>query len=135
MQLEPAELIDRGRAIYDSFIPAGLSTQRDLFSDDVVWHVPGRNPVAGRYEDKDDFFGTMAQRMAPLESWDYKLRDMYTNEGAQALLAEFQLSGRRRGIAIATRGFHMIRFDSEGRIIEGWGFVKEQDQVDGFFRA
>jgi hypothetical protein len=32
-------------------------------------------------------------------------------------------------------GYHMIRLDQQGRIVEGWGFVEDQDALVAFFSA
>ena len=38
------DLLRRG---YDAFAVGDLQTLREIMDPDVVWHVPGRNPLAG----------------------------------------------------------------------------------------
>ena len=107
---------------------------RSVFSPDVLWHVPGDNPVAGPYRG-EDYFTLMPARMAPLDEWTFELTQVLTNERDRAALAMFHLIGRRRGVSIDTDGAHMLRLDEAGRVIEGWGFTADQATLDRFFSA
>jgi uncharacterized protein len=54
-----AELVGRG---YEAFAQGDIDTVMELFADDIVWHVPGRSPIAGEYHGKDGvmaFFGKL----------------------------------------------------------------------------
>jgi ketosteroid isomerase-like protein len=56
-----AELVSRG---YEAFGRGDLDTVMTLFADDIVWHVPGRSPIAGEYHGKDGvlaFFGKLME--------------------------------------------------------------------------
>ena len=35
-------------AAYDAFASGDMDRYRAVFSDGIVWHVPGDNPVSGR---------------------------------------------------------------------------------------
>ena len=48
------ELLRRGYAAYGS---GDMDTINELFADDVVWHVAGRNPLSGDYNGKEQVFG------------------------------------------------------------------------------
>lgn len=108
---------------------------RRLFSDAIVWHVPGSNPVSGLYAGAAEYFGTMADRMAPLDEWRFTVEEVQVNLRDRAALVRFSFVGLRHGRRIASTGHHMIRLDEAGRIAEGWGFVGDQDALDAFFLA
>jgi ketosteroid isomerase-like protein len=40
------------------------ATLRGLLADDIVWHVPGRSPIAGHYHGHDEVVGYFAARRA-----------------------------------------------------------------------
>jgi ketosteroid isomerase-like protein len=45
---------------YAAFVEGDLDTVMGLFTDDIKWHVPGSNPLAGDYTGKEEigaFFG------------------------------------------------------------------------------
>ena len=48
------ELLRNG---YAAFEKGDLDTLRGLFTDDIVWHSPGRSPLAGDYRGIDEVFG------------------------------------------------------------------------------
>jgi len=45
-----AALLRKG---YDAFAKGDTATLTDLFSEDVVWHLPGRNLISGEHKGRD----------------------------------------------------------------------------------
>jgi ketosteroid isomerase-like protein len=127
-------LAERVRAAYAAFASGDPDAYRAVFAPDVVWHVPGDNPVSGEYRG-EDYFTTMPERMGPLDDWRIDVRDVLTNEKSGTALVAFELTGSRRGVDVAMAGFHVVRLDSGGRIVEGWGFAADQGALDAFFAA
>jgi uncharacterized protein len=127
------EIESRVRAAYEAITGAG--DPRSAFSDDVVWHVPGNNQVSGAYRGAEEYFGTMVERMGPLDEWRIVVGDILTNERDRAALVSFHLAGSRRGVDVDIDGFHLVKLDEDGLILEGWGFTKDQDALDAFFDA
>jgi hypothetical protein len=76
--MERQEIEARVRAAYEAI--AGASDPRPAFSDDIVWHVRGNNPVSGVYRGAEEYFGTMVERMGPLDEWRIVVGDNFTNE-------------------------------------------------------
>lgn len=107
--------------------------EEELAAPDIVWHVPGHNPVSGLYTRRDEYFNLMPSRMAPLTQWDFELGNVMVN--GDHLVATFHLQGERKGKKIDLDGAHIFRLDAEGRIAEGWGFASDQDALDDFFSA
>jgi ketosteroid isomerase-like protein len=109
----------------------GEARERELISPRIVWHVPGHNPVSGEYRGSDDYFGTMVARMSPLDRWDFSLQSLMVN--GDLVVTRFHVKGERKGKQVDLDGSHVIRFDSSGKIVEGWGFTDDQDALDAFF--
>jgi len=122
----------RVRAVYG--LMGDPKAYRAAFSPEIVWHVPGNNPVSGEYRG-EDYFTLMPSRMAPLDEWRFSLTGVMVNEKSRAAVVHFAVDGLRRGKRIAIEGAHMIRLDESGRIVEGWGFTKDQAALDDFFSA
>lgn len=56
-----AKLVARG---YKAFATGDLATLSELFAPDVVWHQPGKTPIAGDHNGRDRvfaFFGKLAE--------------------------------------------------------------------------
>ncbi|GLZ31861.1 ketosteroid isomerase [Lentzea sp. NBRC 105346] len=132
--MERAQLTQRVRDVYAAFASGDPESYRAAFAPDVVWHVPGDNPVSGEYRG-EDYFTTMPQRMGPLDEWRFTVTDVETNERDRVALVAVHVTGERRGVRIDMDGHHVIRLDESGRVAEGWGFVADQDALDDFFRA
>ena len=103
-----------------------------LATDDIVWHVPGANPVSGRYEGRDAVFRVMSERMAPLDEWVIEPLTVMAN--GDLVMTTARVRGRRRGQDIVTTGGHLFRL-VDGLIAEAWGFVDDQEGMDRFLSA
>jgi ketosteroid isomerase-like protein len=49
-----ATLVRRG---YEAFNTADIETLAEILDENVVWHTPGRSPIAGDYRGSDAVFG------------------------------------------------------------------------------
>lgn len=107
--------------------------EREYAAPDIVWHVPGHNPVSGEYRGWDAYFETMTSRMEPLQRWEVEPLGMMVN--ADFVVATARVQGERRGHTVDLRGAHLFRLNADGRVAEGWGFVDDQDALDAFFSA
>ena len=112
---------------------AGDEAERRNIARDIVWHVPGHNPVLGNYHGFDEYMQLMPSRMAPLTRWDFTLDRVMVN--GDYVMTTFRVQGERKGKAIDLRGGHLMRLTADGKVVEGWGFSDDQDALDAFFSA
>jgi ketosteroid isomerase-like protein len=129
--------VARNIAIVRRFYAAGPADddaeRAGSFAADAVWHVPGDNPVSGAYRGVAAIRADMPARMAPLDEWAIEPIEVMGN--ADLVMATVRLRARRRGHALDTTGGHVFRLDEAGRIVEAWGFVARQAELDELFRA
>lgn len=111
----------------------GDEAERTSIAQDIVWHVPGHNPVSGDYHGFDEYTRLMPSRMAPLDVWEFTLENVMVN--GDFVMTTFRVRGVRKGTPIDLRGGHVVRVSAEGSIVEGWGFADDQDALDAFFSA
>jgi len=109
----------------------GDEAERANIAPDIVWHVPGHNPVSGDYRGFDEYINVMPARMAPLSRWDFELKDVMVN--GNYAVATFTLQGERKGNKVDLRGAHIMKLNDKAQIVEGWGFTDDQDALDDFF--
>jgi len=107
--------------------------EEELAAPDIVWHVPGHNPVSGLYSGRDEYFNLMPSRMGPLTQWDFELGNIMAN--GDYVVATFHMQGERNGKRVDLDGAHIFRINAEGQVAEGWGFASDQDALDNFFSA
>jgi len=111
----------------------GDESERASIAPDIVWHVPGHNPVSGDYHGFAEYTRVMAGRMAPLTRWDFQVTDVMVN--GDYVVATFTIQGERKGRQVDLRGAHIMRINDQGQVVEGWGFTSDQDALDEFFSA
>ncbi|MEZ4768950.1 MAG: nuclear transport factor 2 family protein [Caldilineales bacterium] len=109
----------------------GDETERASIARDIVWHVPGHNPVSGDYHGYDEYSRLMPARMAPLDRWEFTLGEVMVN--GNFVMTTLRLVGERMGKTVDLRGGHLMRIDGQGRVAEGWGFTDDQGALDDFF--
>ena len=110
---------------------SGDEAERASIAQDIVWHVPGHNPISGEYRGYSEYTQLMPSRMAPLTRWDFTLDQVMVN--GNFVMATFRVQGQRIGKKVDIQGGHLMRIDTQGKIAEGWGFTADQDALDDFF--
>lgn len=111
----------------------GNGAERAKIAPDIVWHVPGHNPVSGTYHGFEEYTKLMLTRMAPLKRWDCMLEEVMVN--GNYAMTTYHLQGERKCKTIDLRGGDLMRLNDDGQIFEGWGFTDNQETLDEFFSA
>lgn len=120
--------IETARRMYSS-----NEAEHANIAQDIVWHVPGHNPVSGHYHGIEEYTQLMPSRMAPLTRWDIEVHNVMVN--GDYVVATVHLKGERKGKKVDMNGAHIIRINAQGQVAEGWGFLSDQDALDEFFSA
>ena len=110
---------------------SGDESERRSIAANIIWHVPGHNPVSGNYQGFEEYTQLMQSRMAPLTSWGFEVHDVMVN--GEYVVATVSLNGERNGKKVDLRGAHIMRMNEQGQVVEGWGFTSDQDALDEFF--
>ncbi|SRR6266567_2696138 len=110
-----ADIVRRG---YAAFAAGDMGTLRELFAPEIVWHNPGRNPLAGDYHGVDDvlgFFGRLAEETQG--TLRLHLHDVLANDAHVVALVETH--AERGGRAVDSNDTHVFHLTS-GRVTEFW---------------
>jgi hypothetical protein len=104
------------------------------FSPNIVWHVPGQNPVSGDYKGDKAYPAGMVAKMQPIDEWvvDVDVQNVMAN-GPLAFVA-VRVKGLRKGHRVELDGAHVLRIEND-KVVEGWGFYENQEVLDAFFSA
>lgn len=105
--------------LYRAAVQADLGTVRKLFDQNVTWHAPGPEPVAGRYRGIAEMVQALAAIWRQIGTVDaVELQDIIASpQRAAALL---RLSVVRSGRRSTVDWWLMFRIDS-GQVTEAWG--------------
>jgi len=116
---------------FAAFAAMDTDALRNILAPDALWHVGGRNPLAGTYKGADEilgFFGTTMQRSGGTFAID--LHDVVGND--EHVFAAFATSGQREGKTLrdnAVLVFHV----SGGQVTEAWSLAGDQHLTDEFW--
>lgn len=121
--------LDVVHAMYQCFKNGDMEKLRnEIFSQDIVWHLPGRSPIAGDKKGMTEvlgFFGSLR-----------KLGLTVTPEGMTPLgeekVAEFyHAAGSANGVELKAYNCNLYTVRA-GRIVEVQVFMSDQYGYDGF---
>jgi ketosteroid isomerase-like protein len=122
------EVVRRG---YDAFSRGDMDTLRELFGDDVVWHVPGRSPLAGDHRGVDAILGYFGQAMELTGgTFQAELHDVVANDDHTVGLHIAR--GQRNGKSLEDHHVLVFHF-RDGQIAEVWQLFEDLYANDDFF--
>ncbi len=120
------------RRMHEAFAKGDyIATLTELFSEDIVWHLPGRGPLAGDHLGRDAVFAAMREferlsgRTIRTEVHDILASD----EHAVALLRATARRGEKRYDALEMDVYHV----RDGKVTEFWSFAEDQRVTDEFW--
>jgi hypothetical protein len=124
--------VARRRAYLEAFAQGDLSTVRDYFSDDVVWHVAGKHPLSGDYRGKDALIAYFERvREMTGGSLTFEATGILGNDDHVATF--LRVRGQRDDRTLDVEMADMLRVGPDGRWTEFWSMPDDQDAVDAFW--
>ena len=121
------------RRMVDALAARDVAAIADLLADDVVYHFPGRNPVAGTYRGKAEVLGLLGAfgRLfdAPLEM---RSHDVVASEAHVVDLATY--TGSRAGQSFTWNAVRLYHVDAD-LISEIWLMIGDVYAFDEFLAA
>ncbi|WP_433247159.1 nuclear transport factor 2 family protein [Streptosporangium sp. CA-135522] len=120
------------RDSYDALAKGDLAHIRDnLLADEVVFHVPGRGPLAGEYRGKDQVVGYLGQ-FTELTEGSVRFEPDSILPGEDRAVVTVRVRGERGGRTLDDRGVHVFRI-TDGKISERWSYPEDLYTTDEFF--
>ncbi len=124
--------VDRLRGGYESFSKGDLDALRERFSEDVVWHLSGNNPLAGDYKGIDEVFGLFGRLFQETGgSLKNEVHDLLAND--EHAVALVRTSAERNGKRLEQNVVHVFHINPEGKTTEFWAFPEDSGVVDDFW--
>ncbi|HEX2088334.1 MAG TPA: nuclear transport factor 2 family protein [Actinomycetota bacterium] len=124
-----AEVVRKG---FEAFGKGDMDTLRnEVFTEDTVWHVGGRSPIAGDYRGQEVFewFGRLFQETGG--TFKVELHDVATSD--EHVVAMTSASGERGGKRLEdSKGVQVHHFQG-GKISESWLTVQDPYENDEFW--
>src|SRR5687767_10637933 len=89
------DMTDQDKKNIDTVRLAYTDDGKKAISPNIVWHVPGTNPVAGVYKGAKAYHDDMVQRMQPITEWVVEVGDVMIN--GELAVASIRIRGLRKG--------------------------------------
>ena len=120
--------VDRIRDGYAAFAKGDFATLNELFAEDLVWHIGGRNQLAKDYRGRDEVYGFFG-RLLELTEGSFHL-DLHTvladDEHGVALVAT---SASRGGKSVRINEAHVYHL-RDGKVTEFWDASTDEYAFD-----
>jgi ketosteroid isomerase-like protein len=127
---EALQLLARLHAAQNAFHSGGDEGEiRGLLAPDVVWHVPGRNAIAGTYRGHDEVIRYFARRRSIAgNTFRITRRDVLTGDGSTiAALADGEARLADQTRRWSTVGLYRV---VAGRVAECWLMPTDPELFD-----
>jgi len=123
---------DRFRAGYAAFSSGDMDALRnEFFTEDVVWHSPGRNPLSGDFKGVDEVLANFAKSFELSGgTLSVEIHDCLANDEHGVVLGVAR--GQRDGKTLEDRYAHVVHF-RDGKVSESWLHSEDQYAGDEFW--
>jgi ketosteroid isomerase-like protein len=102
-----------------------------FYSDDVVFHYPGRNPLSGEYRGKDEVRGLLTRAFElTAGSFGPEIHDILASDDHAVALVTVR--AERHGKSVEWRSLDLFHV-RDGKLTEHWVHEVDQDLVDAFW--
>ena len=120
--------VARIRDGYAAFAKGDFAALNELFADDIVWHVGGRNQLARDYHGRDEVYGFFGKLMELTEgSFHLDLHAVLADDEHGVALVIGTAS--RGGKSVTTDEAHVFHL-RDGRVTEFWDASTDQHAFD-----
>ena len=128
-QVRPNDIVRRG---YQAFAEADTQWMNAHLSDDIVWHVPGRNPLSGDYRGKNEVLGFFALTMKVTgATFRIELHDVVGNDDHVVAIGT-QFAQGPEGEFFEGRFAQVFHIRNE-KATEVWTHPEDSAAADDFF--
>ncbi len=119
------------RKVYEAFARGDTAALTKLFDENVVWHYPGKSPLAGEFRGRDAVFAWF-DRLGELSGGTFQMEvhDILANDGHVVVLAHYTASRPRKQFESRYVEVYHVR---DGEITEVWDFSEDQRLDDEFW--
>jgi len=130
--------VERMRRAYEAFMKGDAETIRELLTDDLVWHVPGRHRFSGDHNKAEVM--ALFEEIIPefneagdpvVSTFDIEAEDIVADDRWAFVRAHWNHT--RDGKRFDQRGVEVFRLTPDGRIAEFWAFMRDTAAFDEFF--
>jgi ketosteroid isomerase-like protein len=109
-----------------------LNTAKETFSENIVYRIAGKSPIAGEYRGIEQFSKAL-QLVKELSGGTIKLEPQIILADKQAVMVYGRATAKREGKTLNIDHAYLYKFDEEGKIIEGRTIPVDLYAFDAFW--
>jgi uncharacterized protein len=121
----------RLRAGYEAFARGDLQTIGELLDDEIVYHFPGRCPLAADYKGKQEVFALWG-RQFELSGGTLRITPSVIVAGGEYAFALVHASAQRDDRTLEAAGVNVVRL-RDGKAVEFWSYTTDHYALDEFW--
>jgi ketosteroid isomerase-like protein len=124
--------VERVRTGFEAFARGDLSGLDELLDDDVVWHQPGKNAIAGTYRGKAELLSLFVRIWQETEgSVETRILDVFADDEFAVVL--IHAKAERGDLRQDNHVVHVLKLTPEGKLKERWALADDQADIDRFW--
>lgn len=124
--------VQRIRDGYAAFGRGDLEAVRHQFSPEIIWHVSGNNPIAGKYTGIDAVMELLGRITAETGgTLNNHVHDVLS-DGVHGVVLLNQ-KAERNGKTLSMDAFQVLHRNTEGHVSESWFFPADARAFDEFW--
>ena len=120
------------RELYAAFFAGDMETAGNGFADDIVVHLPGRNPLSGTYHGKDQVFAMLAAESELVSDPTTEIHDVLASDDHAVVLRTDSVSRNGRTWAGPCVDVMHVK---DGKITEYWNTSLDQYGYDDLLNS
>lgn len=118
---------------HEAFQRGDLDALFGLMADDVVWHMPGNNVLAGSFRGRAAIMESFGALQANVDAyWAWPL-DYFGSDDHVVLVA--LVRARKGERTLETKECLLWRVDADGKLAEVWHMALDEKAWDAFFQG
>jgi uncharacterized protein len=118
------------RRFVEAMVARDVGAIADCFADDVVFHIPGRNPLSGDYRGKAEVLTRLFQRWEEaFGGLEIDVHDVLANDEHVVVLSDRRARRGTRAVEMRAASIYHVR---DGRIGEAWLMEWDPYAIDEF---
>jgi len=95
-----------------------LAAAREIFSDEIVYRVPGKSPIAGEYHGISEF-GDLLKRVRELSGGTVSFEPTVVLTDTNSVMMYGRSTAKREGKSLELEQAYLYLFDDDGKVVEG----------------
>lgn len=122
------------RDLFKAYADGDAERLRELLDPNVIYHVPGRSPMAGDYEGRNQVLALWDRQKRYMGGKPYRVKEVAMVTGGDHVVLLTEVTAARDGRQVTFRGANSYRVE-DGRVVEGRVFIFDLEGFDAFWAA